>query len=46
MDAELSEIGCDPFSPKFFGNCRSCARTNEEITYQITFVAARFDDAF
>ena len=46
VDAELAEVGGDPFAPELFGHGRGRAAATEEVGHEIAFVAAGFDDAF
>ena len=46
MDAELAEVGGDPFAPELFGHGGGRAAAAEEVRHQVAFVAAGFDDAF
>ena len=40
VDAELAEVGGNPFAPELFGHGGGRAAAAEEIRHQITFVAA------
>jgi hypothetical protein len=45
VDAELAEVGGDPFAPELFGHGGGRAAPAEKVRHQIAFVAAGFDDA-
>ena len=45
MNAELTEVGDDPFAAQLFGHGSRRAATAEKIRHQIAFVAAGLDNA-
>ena len=40
VDAELAEVGGDPFAPELFGDGGGGAGAAEEVGHQIAFIAA------
>jgi hypothetical protein len=46
VDAELAEVGGDPFAPELFGHGGGRAAAAEKVRHQIAFVAAGFEDTF
>ena len=46
VDAELAQIGSDPFAAQLFGDGGSRAGAAEEIGDEIALIAASSDDAF
>ena len=45
VDAELAEVGGDPFAPELFGHGGGRAAAAEKVRHQIAFVAARKNDS-
>src|SRR5207247_7390441 len=45
VDAELAEVGGDPFAPELFGHGGGRAAAAEKVRHQIAFVAAGSEDA-
>ena len=46
VDAELAEVGGDPFAAEFFGHGGGRATAAEKVRHQIAFVAAGFENSF